>query len=217
VTVAGRFVTFEGGEGSGKSTQVRRLAERLRAGGANVVVTREPGGTETAEKIRDFLLAGRGAWLGVDGEAVLFAAARADHVDKVIRPALERGDFVLCDRFFDSTRAYQGTAGADEALLADLETLAVGTLRPHLTLMLDIAADAGLARAAKRRGGDEAPDRFERETVERHEQRRRAFLDIARREPERCVVIDAGRNEDDVAADIWLAVSTRLLPPQDAA
>lgn len=217
MTVAGRFVTFEGGEGSGKSTQVRRLAERLRAGGANVVVTREPGGTETAEKIRDFLLAGRGAWLGVDGEAVLFAAARADHVDKVIRPALERGDFVLCDRFFDSTRAYQGTAGADEALLADLETLAVGTLRPHLTLMLDIAADAGLARAAKRRGGDEAPDRFERETVERHEQRRRAFLDIARREPERCVVIDAGRNEDDVAADIWLAVSTRLLPPQDAA
>jgi len=217
VTVAGRFVTFEGGEGSGKSTQVRRLAERLRAGGANVVVTREPGGTETAEKIRDFLLAGRGAWLGVDGEAVLFAAARADHVDKVIRPALDRGDFVLCDRFFDSTRAYQGTAGADEALLADLETLAVGTLRPHLTLMLDIAADAGLARAAKRRGGDEVPDRFERETVERHEQRRRAFLDIARREPERCVVIDASRSEDDVAADIWLAVSTRLLPPQDAA
>ncbi|MCX5514800.1 dTMP kinase [Kaistia algarum] len=216
MTVSGHFITFEGGEGSGKSTQARRLAERLRETGATVVVTREPGGTETAERIRDFLLSGRGEGFGAEGEAILFAAARADHVDRVIRPALERGEWVLSDRFFDSTRAYQGGDGVDEALLSALEHLAVGSVRPHLTLLLDLPVEAGLARAAKRRGEGDVPDRFERETVERHDRRRQAFLAIASREPERLIIVDASRGEDEVAAHVWRAVELRLLTSQEA-
>lgn len=207
-----QFVTFEGGEGAGKSTQIRRLAEALRKRGANVVVTREPGGTETAERIRDFLLSGRAIGLGVEGESILFAAARADHVDRVIRPALERGEWVLSDRFFDSTRAYQGSDGVDEKLLSALEHLAVGAVRPNLTIILDLPVETGLGRATRRRGEGGVADRFERETLDRHEKRRQAFLEIARRDPGRCVVIDASRPEDDVAADIWKAVEVRLLP-----
>lgn len=207
-----RFVTFEGGEGAGKSTQIRRLAEELRRRGATVVVTREPGGTETAERIRDFLLSGRAVGLGVEGESILFAAARADHVDRVIRPALERGEWVLSDRFFDSTRAYQGSDGVDEKLLSALEHLAVGTLRPNLTIILDLPVEAGLARASRRRKEGDVADRFERDTLDRHERRRQAFLAIAHHDPDRCVVIDAARPEDDVAADIWRAVEVRLLP-----
>lgn len=210
----GRFITFEGGEGAGKSTQLRRLGARLREGGIGVVETREPGGTPTAEAIRAFILSGRAEPLGGDGEAVLFAAARADHVDRVIRPALERGDFVLCDRFIDSTRAYQGADGVDAALIDSLEALAIGATRPHLTLILDLPAEKGLARAAARRGQGGA-DRFERETIARHEARRQIFLAIAEREPGRCVVIDADRAEDDVAADIWQTVAARLLPATD--
>ena len=207
----GHFVSFEGGEGAGKSTQVRLLAERLRERGANVVVTREPGGTPLAERIRDVLLSGAGEGLGAEGEAVLFAAARADHVDRVIRPALERGDWVLSDRFFDSTRAYQGSDGVDAGLLTALERLAAGSARPQLTILLDLPVEAGLARAHGRRGAGAAADRFERETVDRHEMRRRIFLDIAAREPERCVVVDASRDEAAVAADVWRAVEIRLL------
>jgi len=210
--MAGKFVTFEGGEGAGKSTQIRRLAERLTASGREAVVTREPGGTPTAEAIRRFLLSGA-VKLGAAEEAVLFAAARADHVDRVIRPALAAGRWVLSDRFADSTRAYQGaTGGADADLLDALDRVAVGRTRPDLTIVLDIPAEAGLARAGDRRTrGGESPDRFERDDVATHEARRRAFLAIAEREPDRCVVVDAAASEEAVAEAVWRAVSTRLL------
>lgn len=208
----GRFITFEGGEGAGKSTQMKRLAAALAERGIAVVETREPGGTPDAEAIRSFILSGRARPLGGGGEAVLFAAARADHVDRVIRPALARGAFVLSDRFTDSTRAYQGADGVDTALLDGLETLAVGETRPDLTVILDLPAETGLARAAARRGAGDA-DRFEGETIAKHEARRRIFLEIAAREPGRCAVIDATRGVDDVAAEIWQVVSERLLKP----
>lgn len=211
---AGRFITFEGGEGAGKSTQLRRLGERLSEEGIEIVVTREPGGTPTAEAIRSYILSGAAEPLGAEGETMLFAAARADHVDRVIRPAIGRGAFVLCDRFIDSTRAYQGADGVDPQLIDQLEALAIGDMRPHLTLMLDLPAEIGLARAAARRGADGA-DRFERETIDRHEARRQIFFGIAAREPERCIVIDAMQAEDDVAADIWQAVVSRLLTQAD--
>ncbi len=208
----GRFITFEGGEGAGKSTQMKRLAAALAERGIAVVETREPGGTPDAEAIRSFILSGRARPLGGGGEAVLFAAARADHVDRVIRPALARGAFVLSDRFTDSTRAYQGADGVDTTLLDGLETLAVGETRPDLTVILDLPAETGLARAAARRGAGDA-DRFEGETIVKHEARRRIFLEIAAREPGRCAVIDATRGVDDVAAEIWQVVSERLLKP----
>ncbi|WP_051094075.1 dTMP kinase [Kaistia granuli] len=207
----GRFITFEGGEGSGKSTQIRRLAERLQAGGRTVVVTREPGGTELAEAIRGFILSGAAEPLGPEAETMLFAAARADHVDRVIRPALERGNWVLCDRFIDSTRAYQGSDGVDAHLLDSLEKIAIGEARPDLTLILDLPVEIGLDRAARRRSGETGPaDRFERETIERHQRRRDLFLAIAAREPERCLVIDANQSQDQVADAIWQAVLQRV-------
>ena len=207
----GRFITFEGGEGSGKSTQIRRLAERLRETGHSVVLTREPGGTELAEQIRAFILSGAAEPLGPEAETMLFAAARADHVDRLIRPALERGDWVLCDRFIDSTRAYQGSDGVDAGLLDSLEKIAIGGLRPDLTLVLDLPVEIGLERAARRRSGEEGPpDRFEKETVERHERRRALFLAIAAVEPDRCLVIDANQTQDAVAEAIWQGVRQRI-------
>jgi dTMP kinase len=207
----GRFITFEGGEGSGKSTQIRRLAERLRESGLTVVVTREPGGTEMAEQIRTFILSGAAEGLGPEAETMLFAAARADHVDRLIRPALARGDWVLCDRFIDSTRAYQGSDGVDAKLLDGLEKVAIGNVRPDLTLVLDLPVEIGLGRAARRRSGETGPaDRFERETVERHARRRDLFLAIAAREPQRCLVIDANQTLDQVADAIWQGVNLRL-------
>ena len=204
----GRFITFEGGEGAGKSTQLKRLAARLASLG-EVVTTREPGGTPEAEAIRAYILSGKARPLGSVGETLLFAAARADHVASVIRPALQRGAFVLCDRFMDSTRAYQGADGVDPAILDALEALAVGDCRPDLTLILDLPAAVGLARAAARRGADTA-DRFESEAIARHELRREIFRGIAAGEPERCMIVDATAREDDVAAEIWHAVTGRL-------
>jgi dTMP kinase len=207
--MAGKFITFEGGEGAGKSTQVRRLAAYLTDRGHEAVVTREPGGTPIAESIRDFILSGKAKALGAESEAVLFAAARADHVDKVIRPALARGAWVLCDRFIDSTRVYQGSGeGVDPMLLRALERVAVGDTQPDLTFILDVPAEVGTQRMNGRIG---LPDRFESDGLERHELRRQAYLDIARREPERCVVIDAVGAEDDVAVAIRRAVDQRLL------
>ena len=215
--MAGKFITFEGGEGAGKSTQIERLGERLRAGGFGVTITREPGGTPAAEAIRALLLSGKAAELGADGEAVLFAAARTDHVASVIRPALAAGRWVLCDRFFDSTHVYQGGAGGvDRGLLAALDRAAVGMTRPDLTIILDVPASVGMARAAERTaatGG--APDRFEREAPAVHEARRQAFLAIAREDPERCVVIDASGTPEATAAAIWDAVTARLLAGAD--
>ena len=209
----GKFITFEGGEGAGKSTQIRRLADRLAERGIGVVVTREPGGTPTAEAIRTMLLSGHAKALGPDGEAVLFAAARADHVDKVIRPALRAGRWVLSDRFTDSTRVYQGSGdGADLATLEALDRVAVGRTMPDLTVILDVPVEVGLGRAAKRQaatGG--APDRFERDAVALHDARRQAYLAIAAAEPDRCVVIDASGDEEATARAIWDAIAARLL------
>jgi dTMP kinase len=208
--MTGKFVTFEGGDGAGKSTQIRRLAAALAATGRKVTQTREPGGTPTAEAIRGLILSGVAKSMGAEGEAVLFAAARADHIDNVIKPALDRGEWVLCDRFADSTAVYQGVAGgAEEGLLRALDRVAVGSTRPDLTVMLDVPAEIGLERARRRQGSDDA-DRFEGEELWVQEKRRQAFLDIAAREPERCVVIDATQSEDEVAHAVWKAVSSRL-------
>ena len=209
----GKFITFEGGEGAGKSTQIARLAARLESERIPVVVTREPGGTPTAEAIRTMLLSGMAKELGADGEAILFAAARGDHVERVIRPALRGGKWVLCDRFADSTRVYQGASGGvAPAMLDALDRLVVGPTQPDLTVILDIPAAVGLQRAAGRYAETgAAADRFEREDLAVHEARRQAFLAIAAREPDRCVVIDANRSPDETAEAVWTAVATRLL------
>jgi dTMP kinase len=209
--MAGGFITFEGGEGAGKSTQVERLGRRLEAQGIAVVVTREPGGSPRAERILEVLLSGAVKRFGPLAEAVMFSAARADHLEKTVRPALARGAFVLCDRFADSTRAYQGVLGAtDPALIEELESVTVGPTRPDLTFVLDLPAAIGLARAARRRDGERV-DRFENEGEAYHERLRQAFLTIAEREPRRCVVVDAGRSPEAVEAEIWRVVEERLL------
>ena len=167
-----------------------------------------------ANRANEELLAGRAAVLGPLGEAALFAAARIDHVDAVIAPALARGAFVLCDRFADSTRAYQGAMGkADLRQIALLERVAVGDTRPDLTLMLDLPAPEGLARAAHRRGGAAGPDRFESEDIAFHEGLRRAFLQIANSDPGRCCVVDATQSPQDVGEAIWRLVAARFLTP----
>jgi dTMP kinase len=208
----GRFVTFEGGEGAGKSSQITTLAERLRGRGLEVVQTREPGGSPGAECVRHVLLGGAGEIFGPVAEACLFAAARADHVDRTIRPALRDGAWVLCDRFYDSSRVYQGGAGVKPEILRLLEDIAVDDVRPDLTILLDVPAEIGLARAGARRG-NAAADRFEREGVEIHEGRRNAFLELARAEPARFVVVDATDVPPAVASAVWQAVVERLGPP----
>lgn len=209
-------MTFEGGEGAGKSTQIVRLAEALRAEGRDVLVTREPGGSPGAEAVRHVLLSGAAETFGPAMEAILFAAARSDHVEQVIRPAVEKGTIVLCDRFLDSSRVYQGVTGnLDAGFMRALEAVAINGMMPDLTVILDLDPALGLARAAARRGNETA-DRFEKETLDIHEWRRRAFLDIATREPERCVVVDASAPADRVAADIERAVRARLIG-EDAA
>ena len=208
----GQFITFEGGEGAGKSVQAKRLEEKLKSLGVEVVRTREPGGSPRAEALREAILSGFAARFGPDGEALLFAAARLDHLDKTILPALARGAWVVCDRFADSTRAYQGVAGdLSPAFVARLEEVVVGANRPDLTFILDIPAEAGLERARARRGPENA-DRFEAEGSEFHEKLRRAFLDIAAAEPKRCVVVDGLKAEEEVAEAIWSAVEDRLDP-----
>ena len=208
----GRFITLEGGEGAGKSVQAKLLEMKLRTQGLEVVQTREPGGSRDAEVLREAILSGFAAQFGAEGEALLFAAARIDHLDETILPALARGAWVVCDRFANSTRAYQGAAGnVPEGLIARLEQIAVGPNKPDLTVILDIPPEAGLARAAKRRGHGGA-DRFETQGLAFHETLRRSYLAIAAAEPGRCVVIDALKSEEEVAADIWSAVETRLDP-----
>jgi dTMP kinase len=220
-TPRGRFITLEGGEGAGKSVQARRLAKRLEALGLTVLRTREPGGSPLAETLREALLAGAAEPFGPEGEALLFTAARIDHLDAAIRPALERGEWVVCDRFADSTRAYQGAGGRlDKTFIDALERVAVGANKPDLTLILDLPSQLGLTRAAKRRGRGGRVDRFEGEGADFHETLRRAFLAIAASEPERCAVIDARNDEDTVTAEIWAAVARRLgeaLPNREGA
>jgi len=207
----GRFITFEGGEGAGKSTQVSRLGSRLEERGIEVVATREPGGSPRAEALRQVLLSGAAQRFGPAGEAILFSAARIDHVDNTIEPALARGAWVISDRFADSTRAYQGALGKlDRRFIMELERIAVGNAQPDLTIFLDIPPEAGLLRVSKRRSGEPA-DRFEAEGMEFHSTLRNAFAEIAKAEPERCVVVNALAPEDDVAAAIWREVERRLL------
>jgi dTMP kinase len=208
----GRFITFEGGEGSGKSTQAGILANRLARAGRKVLATREPGGSPAAEEIREALLSGHVWQFGPLAEALLFSVARADHIENAIGQALHEGKWVVCDRFLDSTRAYQGaTAGVPKGLISALERLTVGNLLPDITFILDIPPEEGLARAAERRSGS-TPDRFESQELLLHERVRRAFLDIAEEEPERCIVIDASQPEAMVAEDVWEAVLQRLSP-----
>lgn len=208
----GKFITFEGGEGTGKSTQAAMLALRLEALGLGVHLTREPGGSPGAEIIRHILLSGAAKPLGADVEAMLFAAARDDHVQCTILPALRSGKWVVCDRFADSTRVYQGILGqVDQKLLNVLERVSIGELSPDLTVILDLPVDVGLQRAKLRRGDAEA-DRFEGEGAEFHEKLRDAYLAIAAREPDRCAVIDASAAKEVVGNAIWQMVQSRLHP-----
>ncbi len=206
----GFFISFEGGAGAGKSTQIARLAAKLRAKGYDLVVTREPGGSPGAEAVRHVILSGAAEPFGPEMEALLFAAARSDHVEQLIAPAIARGAIVLCDRFLDSSRVYQGGAGnLDPKFMTALERVAVNGTIPDLTLIFDIDPAEGLKRANTRRG-DDTPDRFEKETLAIHQRRREAFLAIARAEPERCVIVDASANPDEVEDAVTAAVFTAL-------
>jgi dTMP kinase len=208
----GKFITFEGGEGTGKSTQAAMLALRLESLGIGVKLTREPGGSPGAEIMRHVLLSGAAKPFGPEAEAILFAAARDDHIRCTIRPALDAGQWVICDRFADSTRVYQGVLGeVDHRFIKALERVSVGDLRPNLTFVLDVPPEIGLQRAAGRRRGG-SPDRFEAETVDFHERLRQAYLMLAAAEPDRCVIVDAGAPKKMVAKRIWQAVSARLQP-----
>lgn len=208
MTATARFITIEGLEGAGKSTCIEYVAERLRAWGCRVVVTREPGGTGLGEAIRDLLLGGRGEGMTPDAETLLLFAARAQHVAGVIRPALARGDWVVCDRFTDATYAYQGGGrGLGAERIAPLEQWVQGTLRPDLTLFLDVPPAQGLARAARRSN----PDRFERERVEFFDRARAAYLARLGAEPGRIARIDAAANVAAVRADIDVALR-RIAP-----
>jgi dTMP kinase len=207
VTGRGRFITLEGGEGAGKSTQARRLAVALAARGLPVLRTREPGGTPGAERIRALLL-NHGPWDPV-AEAMMMFSARREHVMKVIRPFLDAGGWVVCDRFADSTLAYQGAQGLPREVWARLAEVALEGFAPDLTLVLDLPPEAGMARAAARSGAD----RYERMGMRFHAAVRQAFLGIAAAEPQRCLVVDAGQGAEAVAAAIGAAVGARLGVP----
>jgi len=208
----GRFITFEGGEGTGKSTQIKKLADRLKAARMRILVTREPGGSPGAEIMRHLVLSGMGKLLGPEAETLLFAAARDDHVHTVIDPALKQGIWVLCDRFADSTRAYQGSLGSVPAgLINAMQRVTIGDLKPDLTIILDLPVEIGLQRAATRRGSG-TPDRFEAEQLGFHQGLREAYRKIAADDPARCVLIDANSDPDTVAGRIWTVLRDRLLP-----
>jgi dTMP kinase len=215
----GRFITFEGGEGVGKSTQIALLGRALDAVGVTTRATREPGGTPRAERLREALLAGRIAHFGPLAEAALFSAARIDHVEGLIRPALGRGEWVLCDRFADSTRAYQGAKGDLDGVevrrLDLLERAATAGLAPDLTFILDLAPEVGLARVRRRLGATASPDRFEAEDMAFHRALRQIFLDIAAANPSRCRVIDAARPAEAIAREIRDIVHARFLDHPD--
>jgi dTMP kinase len=215
----GRFITFEGGEGVGKSTQIKHLASRLSTAGASPLLTREPGGSHFAERMRAVLLDPKAAPKTALAQSLLFFAARSDHLDETIRPALTAARWVLCDRFADSTRAYQGAAsGVPPAAIAALNQLVVGTDQPDLTILLDLDPKIGLARADQRRaatpGAFVAADTYESRRLDFHQRLREGFLEIARQEPNRVVVVDAFRNELMIADEIWHHVSSRFgVPP----
>jgi dTMP kinase len=216
----GKFITFEGGEGSGKSTQAYRLSERLGEHGIETVLTREPGGSAFAEALRTVILDPEMPPHSALSEALLFYAARADHLDKTIRPALNSGQWVICDRFSDSTRVYQSAAGGlPEEVLNGLEEMVVAPTTPDLTFILDLPAELGLGRAHDRRRAASAqreePDAYEKRDLAFHWKLREAFAAIAKSEPERCVMIDASAEPTAVAEAIWSAVESRLLAEAD--
>lgn len=205
--MTGRFITLEGGEGAGKSTQIKHLATALEAAGRPVVTTREPGGSPGAEEIRGLVVSGAPDRWDPVSEALLIFAARRDHVERLIKPALARGDWVLCDRFTDSTAAYQGEAhGLGRDWVRRLAQAVLGDFAPDLTLILDLSVEDGLKRAGAR-GGD---DRFERMADGFHQRLRTGFLAIAAEEPERCAVIDAAQSEAAVASALRRTVAARL-------
>src|SRR5258708_33769992 len=206
----GRFISFEGGEGSGKSAQIKMLAERLEASKVRALITREPGGSPGAEIIRHLVLSGMGKLLGADAETLLFAAARDDHVRTIISPALGQGSWVLCDRFSDSTRVYQGRLGhVAPELLNAMERVTIGDLTPDLTFTLSGPAESRLKRAKARRGSA-MPDRFESEDLQFHRELREGYREIASAEPERCVLIDATADPNVVSLTIWKILRDRL-------
>jgi dTMP kinase len=214
VTAAARFITFEGGEGVGKSTQAQRLQQRLAGTGIESVRTREPGGTPGAEAIRAFILQGRSESWGPGAEAVLFAAARLDHVNRLIAPSLSEGKWVISDRFHDSTRAYQGlTGGVDRVLISHLEELALNGHAPDLTFVLDMDPGAAFGRVEVRElepALAETGDRFEKEDLDWHQRLRQAFLSIARDNPQRCVVLPAAQSANSLEQEIWDIVVRRF-------
>jgi dTMP kinase len=206
----GRLITFEGGEGAGKSTQIERLGRRLQQARIRTLLTREPGGSPRAETIRSFLLSGKAKGAGTFAEAALFAAARISHVSEKIAPALAKGVWVLCDRFIDSTRVYQGIVGdVEPELIGALERVALAGLQVDLTIILDVPPELGLARAARRREAG-APDRFEQEAMATHRKLRDGFLAVAAAEPHRCVVVNGALDAAEIERLIWQIVAARF-------
>lgn len=205
----GRFITFEGGEGAGKTTQARLLAERLRERGIDTVQTREPGGSPGAEEIRAIAVSGDAERWSARTETLLMYASRSDHLERKILPALEEGKWVVCDRFADSSRAYQGAGGgAPDSLIEALDEHVVGDNQPNLTVVFDIPVEVGLERAF---GRGLFETRFESKGLEFHQKLREGFLAVAERHPERCVVLDATGEVEDVAERLWAVVEERLL------
>jgi dTMP kinase len=203
-----RFITFEGGEGAGKSTHAQRLSQALAERSIENIVTREPGGSEGAESIRKLLVEGEPGRWGPLVESLLMFAARADHVARTIRPALDEGQWVICDRFTDSTFAYQGAGrGVDPDTIREIENISIGGFRPDLTFILDVPVDDAMERIGSRR---HAEDRFEKFDHAFHERLRKYFRELAHRESQRCVLIDTGAPPDDVAQEIWSAVAMRF-------
>ena len=210
----GFFITFEGSEGCGKSTQVKRLAARLEASGVPVLLTREPGGTPIGEKIRDLLqFAPEGVAMRPETEVLLFEASRSQLVREVIQPALDRGCVVIADRFFDSTTVYQGAARKlDPATVEQLNRFAVGHCRPDITFILDVDVVTARARMLRRVRPVDAPDRMEQEPLEFYERVCAAYRELAARDPHRVQLIDGARSADDVEADLWSRL-TAAFPP----
>lgn len=205
----GRFITFEGGEGAGKTTQARLLVERLRASGVDVLQTREPGGSPGAEEIRNIAVSGEADRWSSRTETLLMYAARSDHLERTIRPALDEGRWVVCDRFADSSRVYQGAGGgASESLIEALDEAVVNGDQPDLTLVFDLPVEVGLERAF---GRGLFETRFESKGLAFHQKLRDGFLAVAERHPERCVVVDAGGEVEEVSARLWAVVEARLL------
>ncbi len=210
----GRLITFEGGEGAGKSTQQALLARRLRDRGLDVVTTREPGGCPLAEEIRRWLVGGQPGTMSARTELLLILAARVAHVEQMILPALQRGAWVLCDRFLDSTVAYQGHGrGLDLALLHQWHEWALGSLIPDRTLLLDIAPEVGLARAGRAVSAGSHPDRFEQETLAFHQRVRAGFQALARESPERICIVDAVQAVAQVENQIGMAIRDLFVDP----